>query len=262
MTFDHQTYISPFSWRYGSPAMRQLWSETHKRRLMRQVWVALAAAQHQAGLVTADQLADLQSQADNVDIARSLEIEQETRHDVMAEIRTFAEQCPVGGGIIHWGATSADITDNVDVLRLRAATDLLIARLQSLLLRLADKIEETAVLPTMAHTHIQPAEPTTLGYRFAVYAQDLLEDLIQLQNLNQTLRGRGHAPARAALLPHCYPNLHPPARFARAAGVGGHCRLAAQIRPRFSHFTIAAFWRMGRTVWQKTGWLVGHALQA
>jgi adenylosuccinate lyase len=191
MTFDHQTYISPFSWRYGSPAMRQLWSETHKRRLMRQVWVALAAAQHQAGLVTADQLADLQSQADNVDIARSLEIEQETRHDVMAEIRTFAEQCPIGGGIIHWGATSADITDNVDVLRLRAATDLLIARLQSLLLRLADKIEETAVLPTMAHTHIQPAEPTTLGYRFAVYAQDLLEDLIQLQNLNQTLRGKG-----------------------------------------------------------------------
>lgn len=191
MTFDHQTYISPFSWRYGSPAMRQIWSETHKRRLMRQVWVALAAAQRQAGLVTAEQLADLQSQADSVNIARSLEIEQETRHDVMAEIRTFAEQCPVGGGIIHWGATSADITDNVDVLRLRAAADLLIDRLHKLLLRLADKIEETAVLPTMAHTHIQPAEPTTLGYRFAVYAQDLLEDLIQLQNLRQNLRGKG-----------------------------------------------------------------------
>jgi len=191
MSFDHQTYISPFSWRYGSPAMRQIWSETHKRRLMRQVWVALAAAQHQAGLVSAEQLADLQSQADNVNIARSLEIEQETRHDVMAEIRTFAEQCPVGGGIIHWGATSADITDNVDVLRLRAAADLLAERLQALLLRLVERIEETAVLPTMAHTHIQPAEPTTLGYRFAVYAQDLLEDLIQLQNLRQSLRGKG-----------------------------------------------------------------------
>ncbi|MCB8982217.1 MAG: adenylosuccinate lyase [Ardenticatenaceae bacterium] len=191
MTFDHQTYISPFTWRYGSPAMRQIWSETHKRRLMRRVWVALAAAQHQVGLVTAAQLADLQSQADNVDITRSLEIEQETRHDVMAEIRTFAEQCPVGGGVIHWGATSADITDNVDVLRLRTAVDLLAERLEKLLLLLADKIEETAVLPTMAHTHIQPAEPTTLGYRFAVYAQDLLEDLIQLQTLRQSLRGKG-----------------------------------------------------------------------
>jgi adenylosuccinate lyase len=191
MTFDHQTYISPFTWRYGSPEMRQLWSETHKRRLMRRVWVALAAAQHQAGLVTADQLADLQSQADNVNIARALEIEQETRHDVMAEIRTFAEQCPVGGGIIHWGATSADITDNVDALRLREATDLLLERLSDLLLKLADRVEETAVIPTMAHTHIQPAEPTTLGYRFAVYAQDLLEDLIQLQELRDKLRGKG-----------------------------------------------------------------------
>lgn len=191
MTFDHQTYISPFTWRYGSPEMRQLWSETHKRRLMRRVWVALAAAQHQAGLVTAEQLADLQSQADNVDIARALEIEQETRHDVMAEIRAFAEQCPVGGGIIHWGATSADITDNVDALRLREAADLLLERLSGLLLKLADRVEETAVIPTMAHTHIQPAEPTTLGYRFAVYAQDLLEDFIQLQDLRDKLRGKG-----------------------------------------------------------------------
>jgi adenylosuccinate lyase len=191
MTFTHDSFISPFSWRYGSPEMRQIWSETHKRRLMRRVWVALAAAQHKAGLVTAAQLADLQSQADNVDIARALEIEQETRHDVMAEIRAFAEQCPVGGGIIHWGATSADITDNVDAMRLREAAALLAGRLQSLLSHLADKIEATAVLPTMAHTHIQPAEPTTLGYRFAVYAQDLLEDWRQLQSLIQDLRGKG-----------------------------------------------------------------------
>ena len=97
--------------------MRSIWSEVHKRRLMRRVWVALATAQHQAGLVTTDQLADLQNQQDDIDIERALEIERETRHDVMAEIRAFAEQCPVGGGIIHWGATSADVTDNVDVLR-------------------------------------------------------------------------------------------------------------------------------------------------
>ena len=190
-TFDHTTYISPFSWRYGSSEMRELWSETSKRRLMRRVWVALATAQQRAGLVTAAQLADLQTHANDVDIARALEIEQETRHDVMAEIRAFAEQCPVGGGIIHWGATSADITDNVDVLRQREATALLLRQLEALLLALAEKIEATATVPTMAHTHIQPAEPTTLGYRFAVYAQDLLEDYRQLRDLLASLRGKG-----------------------------------------------------------------------
>ncbi|MFZ1399482.1 MAG: adenylosuccinate lyase [Candidatus Promineifilaceae bacterium] len=191
MTFTHDTFISPFTWRYGSEAMRQIWSEQNKRRLMRQVWLALATAQHQAGLVSAAQLADLQAHAAQVDIARALEIEKETRHDVMAEIRTFAEQCPVGGGIIHWGATSADITDNVDVLRLREAAVLLRDQLKQLLLKLAARIEETAELPTMAHTHIQPAEPTTLGYRFAVYAQDLLEDYKNLQSLIANLRGKG-----------------------------------------------------------------------
>lgn len=189
--FNYDTYLSPFTWRYGSEAMRQVWSEHNKRRLMRQVWVALAAGQHQAGLVTAEQLADLQAQAENIDIGRALEIERETRHDVMAEIRTFAEQCPVGGGIIHWGATSADVTDNVDVLRLRQAAKLVAERLKTLLAHFARRIEETAQLPVMAYTHIQPAEPTTLGYRFAVYAQDLLEDYLNLQSLIPTLRGKG-----------------------------------------------------------------------
>ncbi|MBX3055787.1 MAG: adenylosuccinate lyase [Anaerolineae bacterium] len=189
--FTHSTYISPFTWRYGSEAMRRVWSEEQKRRLMRRVWVALAAAQQQAGLVSAAQLADLQAHQDDIDIPRALEIEQETRHDVMAEIRAFAEQCPVGGGIIHWGATSADITDNVDVLRLREAAQLVQSQLRELLLLLAEKIEATAVIPTMALTHIQPAEPTTLGYRFAVYAQDLLEDYRHLQSLISNLRGKG-----------------------------------------------------------------------
>jgi adenylosuccinate lyase len=158
---------------------------------MRQVWLALASAQHQAGLVSAEQCADLQSQVDNVDIERALEIEKETRHDVMAEIRTYAEQCPVGGGIIHWGATSADITDNVDVLRMREAARLLEMRMKDLLACFAARIDQTAELPVMAHTHIQPAEPTTLGYRFAVYAQDLLNDLHDLHNLIANLKGMG-----------------------------------------------------------------------
>lgn len=189
--FTHNTFISPFTWRYGSEAMRRIWSEENKRRLMRRVWVALATAQHEAGLITAVQLNDLKAHMNDIDIDRALEIEKETRHDVMAEIRTFAEQCQAGGGIIHWGATSADITDNVDVLRLREAAVLLENQLKTVLGHLADKIEATAHMPTMAHTHIQPAEPTTLGYRFAVYAQDLLDDWVDLQALIKRLRGKG-----------------------------------------------------------------------
>ena len=190
-TFDHNSYISPLTWRYGSAEMRQIWSETFKRKLMRQVWVALAAAQAQAGLVSAAQVQELESHVDDVDLARSQELERETRHDVMAEIRAFAEQCPQAAPIIHWGATSADITDNADVLRLRHAARLLQERLGELLQALAQRIEQTAHVPVMAHTHIQPAEPTTLGYRFAVYAQDLLHDYHALRALITGLRGKG-----------------------------------------------------------------------
>jgi hypothetical protein len=109
MPFDHSSYISPFSWRYGSQSMRKIWSEAHKRRLLRRVWVALAKAQNQAGLVSVEQLADLQKHVDKVDIERSLEIESQIHHDVMAELKTFAEECPIGGSILHLGATSADI---------------------------------------------------------------------------------------------------------------------------------------------------------
>ncbi len=189
--FGHDTYLSPFTWRYGSAVMRGVWSEEHKRRLMRRVWVALAAAQQRAGLVSPEQVAELRAHADDVDVARSQAIERETRHDVMAEIRAFAEQCPQAGGIIHWGATSADITDNVDVLRLQEATRLVLAGLEALLAALADRIEATATLPVMGFTHIQPAEPTTLGYRFAVYAQDLLDDLQATRALLGALRGKG-----------------------------------------------------------------------
>jgi len=189
--YDHETYISPFTWRYGSPAMRQIWSESHKRRLMRRVWVALAAAQAKAGLVGAGQVDDLRRHVDDVNIERAREIERETRHDVMAEIRAFAEQCPAGGGIIHWGATSADITDNVDVLRIRESARLLEEQLVALLEALLARIEATAQIPVMAYTHIQPAEPITVGYRFAVYAQDLWHDLQSLQFLLDNLRGKG-----------------------------------------------------------------------
>jgi adenylosuccinate lyase len=153
-TFTHDSYLSPLTWRYGSEAMRQLWSETEKRRLWRRFWVALAAAQQAAGLVTGEQVADLRAQVEAVDIERAHAIEVEIRHDLMAEIKTFAEQCPLGGAIIHLGATSADVEDNADALRIRRGLELLLAELGKLLITLAARIEAEAETAAMAFTHI------------------------------------------------------------------------------------------------------------
>ncbi|GAB4560658.1 MAG: adenylosuccinate lyase [Anaerolineae bacterium] len=189
--FSHDVYLSPFTWRYGSPEMRQIWGEVHKRKLWRRIWVAMAEAQCEAGLVTREQVEDLRAHQDQIDLDRAHEIEREIHHDLMAEVRTYAEQCPIGGGIIHLGATSMDVEDNADALRLREALDLLLDRLGELLLALADQIDRWAEVPTMAFTHLQPAEPTTIGYRLAQYAQDLLEDYRWLRRERDEIRGKG-----------------------------------------------------------------------
>jgi len=182
---------SPFASRYGSAEMRTIWSDANKRKLWRRIWVALADAEAQAGVVTPEQVADLRQHADQLNTARALEIEKEIGHDVMAEVRAFAEQCPVGGGIIHWGATSADVTDNSDVLRQKQAIELLRSKLVELLWAFTEQITTHRALVCMAYTHLQPAEPTTLGYRLAMYAQDLLGHLIALDDLKAGLRGKG-----------------------------------------------------------------------
>lgn len=188
---DYKNYLSPYSWRYGSATMRQIWSEHHKRLLWRKIWVALAQVQAHFGLVTPEQVADLQHHADKVDIPRALEIEAEIQHDLMAEVKTYAEQCSLGGGIIHLGATSVDVKDNATVLQMRAALDLTIAGARDLLLILVPKMIQFAETPVMAYTHLQPAEPTTLGYRLAQYAQDLLTDWENLVRVRAALKGKG-----------------------------------------------------------------------
>ena len=124
--FTHDTFISPFTWRYGSQRMRQIFSERNKRLLLRRIWIALARAEQQAGLVSQQQVAELEAHRDDIDIERASEIEKEIKHDLMAEIRTYAEQCPTAGAIIHLGATSMDILDNMDALRLKDALRLII----------------------------------------------------------------------------------------------------------------------------------------
>jgi len=189
--YSHDTYISPFTWRYGSETMRGIWSEAHKRRLLRRVWIALARAEMHAGLVTPQQVDELERNKDNIDIDRASEIEAEIHHDLMAEIKTYAEQCPNAGSIIHLGATSMDALDNMDAMRQGEAMDLIIQRTETLLNGFAIKMEQYADVPCMAFTHIQPAEPTTVGYRFAQTAQDIVEDLAQMKEVRQGIRGKG-----------------------------------------------------------------------
>jgi len=171
--------------------MRALWSEMHKRKLWRRIWVALAEAQSQFGLVAPEQVTDLRAHAEQIDLDRAHQIEAEIRHDLMAEVKTFAEQCPVGGGIIHLGATSMDIEDNADALRIRESLDLILDKLKGLLGELAAQIVRWAELPAMAFTHIQPAEPTTVGYRLAQYAQDLLTDYAEISRVRAGIKGKG-----------------------------------------------------------------------
>lgn len=190
-TYDHEQYLSPFTWRYGSPEMRALWGEARRRRIWRRIWVALAATEAEVGLVRPEQVDDLRAHQDDIDLARAHALEADLQHDLMAEVHTYREQCPVGGGIIHLGATSMDIEDNADALRLREALDLLIAKLRSLLDGLAGQVDTWADHATMAFTHLQPAEPTTVGYRLAQYAQDLLQDLEDLELQRDQIRGKG-----------------------------------------------------------------------
>lgn len=188
---DFKTYQSPFSWRYGSAEMRSIWSEENKYKIWRKIWVELAAAQKDLGLVSDAELADLKKQQDNIEIERIWEIEKDTRHDVVAAIKEFAEKAKIGGGKIHTGATSMDIVDNADTLRVKESLEIVEANLILLLKEFAKQIEKYADAPCMGFTHLQPAEPTTVGYRLSIYANDLLEDLQFLNFVKTHLLGKG-----------------------------------------------------------------------
>src|SRR5579872_1055344 len=165
---DDTTYASPFSWRYGRSELRSLFSERERRRLWRRVWVALAEAQRDAGLVNETELEDLRAHADEIDLEAALAIEREIGHDLMAEIRVFAAQAKIGGGKLHLGATSMDIEDTVETYRMRAALASIGARLGEVLAALSIAVVRYADVVCMGFTHLQPAEPTTLGHRLAV----------------------------------------------------------------------------------------------
>ena len=189
--YNHNSYVSPLSWRYGSSEMKEIFSEVHKRKLLRRVWIALARAQEKAGIVTREQVEELEAHKDDIDIEKATEIENVIHHDLMAEIKTYASQCPKGGGVIHLGATSMDALDNADAVRFLEALELTEKRLDDLLDAISEKAEEYKNVPTMAFTHIQPAEITTIGYRLSQTIQDLLDDREQLVFVKKSIRGKG-----------------------------------------------------------------------
>jgi adenylosuccinate lyase len=189
---DHDVYDSPLVTRYAGPQMAALWSPARKIRTWRRLWVALAEAEKELGLgITDQQVAEMRRHADDVDFERAEELERELRHDVMAHVRAFAEQCPKAGPIIHLGATSCFVGDNADLEMLREGLGLLRGRLLAVMDRLAGFATEHAHLATLGFTHYQPAQLTTVGKRACLWLYDLLMDYRALEHALGELRFRG-----------------------------------------------------------------------
>ena len=192
MTQEQDRYISPFSTRYASDEMQGLFSARHRAELWRRLWIILAESEMELGLpVTKAQVEELKAHATDIDFERQAQYEKELRHDVMSHIRTYADQCPLAAPIIHLGATSCYVGDNSDILIIRDALLLVRARLIEALRALYAFAERYADLPTLAYTHFQPAQPTTVGKRATLWMNDLVLDIEACEQLLSTLRPLG-----------------------------------------------------------------------
>lgn len=183
---------SPLYERYASREMAAIFSPERRYGLWREMWIALAKAQADLGLpISAGDLAALDEAKDKLDWARVRELEKITRHDVVAHLRHFAEQAGAAGGKLHLGATSAFVTDNADLLLMREALEFLRGRIAGTVRALADFAARTESIPTLAFTHFQPAQLTTVGKRACLWIQDFLTDLADLQYLLSEFLCRG-----------------------------------------------------------------------
>ena len=192
MTAPRDTWENPLATRYASSAMLRIFSDDSRYRTWRRLWVALAEAESELGLsISPAQVEQMRQHVDDIDYDRVAEWEGELRHDVMAHIRTFGECCPDAAPIIHLGATSCFVTDNADAILIRDALELVRARLGRLLAAFERFATEHRSLPTLAYTHFQPAQLTTVGKRAALWAQDFLLDLDEIEHRIERLRFRG-----------------------------------------------------------------------
>lgn len=178
--------------RYASAEMAELFSPGAQALVWRDLWIALAEEERALGVpIPEEALEALRTNRDRLDLERVAELERELRHDVMAHVHHFGEVAPAARGHIHLGATSAFVTDNADLLRHRAALRLVRARVLAAVAALADFAEAHRSLPTLGYTHLQPAQPTTVGKRACLWIQDLLMDLEQVDAILDELLLRG-----------------------------------------------------------------------
>jgi adenylosuccinate lyase len=185
-------YESPLGARYASDAMVRLWSPAHRAGLWRRLWLALAEIERDLGAAIPDEaMAQMRAHLDDADLEQVSRLERRLRHDVVAHIHHFGEQAPAARPFIHLGATSCFVTDNADLIVMRDASQVLLGRLRPLLQALADHSRRHAALPTIAYTHFQPAQLTTVGKRLTLWLHDFVLDADALLDLVETLPFRG-----------------------------------------------------------------------
>lgn len=172
--------------------MAELWSEQRKHSTWRRLWVALAEAERELGIeISESQISDLKSATDDIDFALAAKYEKELRHDVMAHVHTYGDRCPSARGIIHLGATSCYVTDNTDLILMREALQLVQAKLVAVIDELANFAAKHRDLPCLGFTHLQPAQPTTVGKRATLWCYDLVLDLAEIEHRLAALKCRG-----------------------------------------------------------------------
>jgi adenylosuccinate lyase len=187
----HDLYENPLLTRYASREMAALWSAQFKHSTWRRLWVALAEAQHELGLpVSEAQIEQLRDAVDDIDFDNADRHERLLRHDVMAHVHAYGDVCPEARPIIHLGATSCYVTDNSELIMIRRSLELLRRRLLVVIDRLARFAQQYRDLPCLGFTHLQPAQPTTVGKRATLWCYDLVLDLEELEHRLVTLRFR------------------------------------------------------------------------
>ncbi len=185
---NRRVYASPLTGRYGSGEMSRVFSDQFKFSTWRQLWIALAEAEADLGLpISAKQIAQLKAFADDVNFDEAETKEKEIRHDVMSHVYAYGLQAPDAKGIIHLGATSAYVADNTDLIQIRAGLRLTAKKLVNVIAALAGFAKQHRALPTLAYTHFQPAQPTTVGKRACLWIQDLLLDLEEIEWVEKNL---------------------------------------------------------------------------
>ena len=186
---DYTGYTSPLSERYPSKEMKYLFSPDMKFKTWRRLWIALAEAEQELGLdITDEQLEELRAHKDDINFEASKEREKEVRHDVMSHVYAYGLQCPKAKGIIHLGATSCYVGDNTDLIIMTEGLKLVRAKVINVLAALSKFAEKYKDLPTLAFTHFQPAQPTTVGKRACLWMNELVLDLEDIDHVLATMK--------------------------------------------------------------------------